>query len=155
MVIPLPLSLSGLSNDLCVWCGKIEEGRKITDVAKFDKALFSRLAEVIKTTGISVINRSTKDRYIVLSAKGTDAPQRSGSKSVSCCLQKRISRNLLQTFGRMRRLVGRLPRCNGLSITIGLNGDWACLFSENSVCHRIVDANFWRDLSSENSKTKN
>ncbi|GFX34976.1 transposable element Tcb1 transposase [Trichonephila clavipes] len=68
--------------------GKIEEGRKITDVAReFDVAhsVVSRLWKSLKTTGMCsrrhgrVDVRSTtpaEDRYIVLSAKkGTGAPQ--------------------------------------------------------------------------------
>ncbi|GFU06657.1 uncharacterized protein TNCV_4352541 [Trichonephila clavipes] len=67
--------------------GKIEEGRKITDVAReFDIAhsVVSRLWKSFKTTGMCSRRhgggrvRSTtpaEDRYIVLSAKGTGAPQ--------------------------------------------------------------------------------
>ncbi|GFU76090.1 hypothetical protein TNCV_677691 [Trichonephila clavipes] len=66
--------------------GKIEEGRKITDVAReFDIAhsVVSRLWKSFKTTGMCRRHwggrvRSTtpaEDRYIVLSAKGTGAPQ--------------------------------------------------------------------------------
>ncbi|GFU89653.1 transposable element Tcb1 transposase [Trichonephila clavipes] len=67
--------------------GKIEEGRKVTDVAReFDIAhsVVSRLWKHFKTTGICSRRhgggsvRSTtpaEDRYIVLSAKGTGAPQ--------------------------------------------------------------------------------
>ncbi|GFU89839.1 transposable element Tcb2 transposase [Trichonephila clavipes] len=67
--------------------GKIEEGRKITDVAReFDIAhsAISRLWKSFKTTGMCSRRhgggrvRSTtpaEDRYIVLSAKGTVAPQ--------------------------------------------------------------------------------
>ncbi|GFV43987.1 uncharacterized protein TNCV_1754351 [Trichonephila clavipes] len=70
--------------------GKIEEGRKITDVAReFDIAhsVVSRLWKSFKTTGMCNRRhgggrvRSTtpaEDRYIVLSAKGTGAPQLSG-----------------------------------------------------------------------------
>ncbi|GFV58475.1 uncharacterized protein TNCV_2116831 [Trichonephila clavipes] len=67
--------------------GKIEEGRKITDVAKeFDitHSVLSRLWKSFKTTGMCSRwhgggrVRSTmpaEDRYIVLSVKGTGAPQ--------------------------------------------------------------------------------
>ncbi|GFU64902.1 uncharacterized protein TNCV_785531 [Trichonephila clavipes] len=67
--------------------GKIEEGRKITDVAReFDIAhiVVSRLWKSFKTTGMCSRRhgggrvRSTtpsEDRYIVLSAKGTGALQ--------------------------------------------------------------------------------
>ncbi|GFX58642.1 hypothetical protein TNCV_418211 [Trichonephila clavipes] len=70
--------------------GKIEEGRKITDVAReFDIAhsVVSRLWKSFKTTGMCNRRhgggrvRSTtpaEDRYIVLSAKGTGTPQLSG-----------------------------------------------------------------------------
>ncbi|GFW64370.1 uncharacterized protein TNCV_273941 [Trichonephila clavipes] len=70
--------------------GKIEEGRKITDVAReFDIAhsVVSGLWKSFKTTGMCSRRhgggrvRSTtpaEDRYIVLSAKGTGAPQLSG-----------------------------------------------------------------------------
>ncbi|GFS81166.1 uncharacterized protein TNCV_1224161 [Trichonephila clavipes] len=67
--------------------GKIEEGRKITDVARgFDIAhsVVSRLWKSFKTTGMCSRRhgggrvRSTtpaEDRYIVLSAKGAGPPQ--------------------------------------------------------------------------------
>ncbi|GFU08794.1 uncharacterized protein TNCV_991391 [Trichonephila clavipes] len=67
--------------------GKIEEGRKIKDVAReFDIAhsVVSRLWKSFKTTGMCSRRhgggrvRNTmpaEDRYIVLSAKGTGAPQ--------------------------------------------------------------------------------
>ncbi|GFW71329.1 uncharacterized protein TNCV_537471 [Trichonephila clavipes] len=67
--------------------GKIEEGRKITDVAReFDIAhsVVSRLSKSFKTTGMCSRRhgggrvRSTtpeEDRYIVLSVKGTGSPQ--------------------------------------------------------------------------------
>ncbi|GFS70897.1 transposable element Tcb1 transposase [Trichonephila clavipes] len=73
--------------------GKIEEGRKITDVAReFDIAhsVISRLWKSFKTTGMCSRRhgrgrvRSTtpaEDRYIVLSAKGTGAPQLSADES--------------------------------------------------------------------------
>ncbi|GFW73883.1 uncharacterized protein TNCV_48721 [Trichonephila clavipes] len=80
--------------------GKIEEGRKITDVAReFDIAhsVVSRLWKSFKTTGMCSRRhgggrvRSTtpaEDRYVVLSAKRnrrTTAQQ--VAKSVSCCLR--------------------------------------------------------------------
>ncbi|GFV22154.1 hypothetical protein TNCV_235801 [Trichonephila clavipes] len=80
--------------------GKIEEGRKITDVAReFDIAhsVVSRLWKSFKTTGMYSRRhggrvRSTtpaEDRYIVLSAKKEQAHHSSaGGKSVSCCLRK-------------------------------------------------------------------
>ncbi|GFV40655.1 uncharacterized protein TNCV_2117311 [Trichonephila clavipes] len=67
--------------------GKIEEGRTITDVARvFDitHSVVSRLWKSFKTNGMCSRRyaggrvRSTtpaEDRYIVLSAKGTGAPQ--------------------------------------------------------------------------------
>ncbi|GFT33820.1 HTH_Tnp_Tc3_2 domain-containing protein [Trichonephila clavipes] len=92
--------------------GKIEEGRKITDVAReFDIAhsVVSRLWKSFKTTGMCSRRhgggrvRSTtpaEDRYIVLSAKRnrrTTAQQ--VAKSVSCCLRKAdLPKNCCQTF---------------------------------------------------------
>ncbi|GFV52735.1 transposable element Tcb2 transposase [Trichonephila clavipes] len=96
---------------------KIEEGRKITDVAReFDIAhsVVSRLWKSFKTTGMCSRRhgggrvRSTtpaEDRYIVLSAKRTGAPRLSSTV---------------------------LPVCNGVvSITIGLNRT-GVLFSDES-----------------------
>ncbi|GFW92740.1 transposable element Tcb2 transposase [Trichonephila clavipes] len=81
--------------------GKIEEGRKITDVAReFDIAhsVVSWLWKSFKTTGMCSRRhgggrvRSTtpaEDRYIVLSAKKEEAHHSSaGGKSVSSCLRK-------------------------------------------------------------------
>ncbi|GFS62932.1 transposable element Tcb2 transposase [Trichonephila clavipes] len=81
--------------------GKIEKGRKITDVAReFDIAhsVVSRLWKSFKTTGMCSRRhggggvRSTtpaEDRYIALSAKKEQAHHSSaGGKSVSCCLRK-------------------------------------------------------------------
>ncbi|GFT09451.1 transposable element Tcb1 transposase [Trichonephila clavipes] len=92
--------------------GKIEEGRKITDVAReFDIAhsVVSRLWKSFKTTGMCSRRhgggrlRSTtpaEDRYIVLSAKKnrrTTAQQ--VAKSVSSCLRKAdLLKNCCQTF---------------------------------------------------------
>ncbi|GFY06711.1 hypothetical protein TNCV_3525671 [Trichonephila clavipes] len=89
--------------------GNIEEGRKITDVAReFDIAhsVVSRLWKSFKTTGMCSRRhgggrvRSTtpaEDRYIAYQQKGTGAPQL--SKSVSCCLRKAdLPKNCCQTF---------------------------------------------------------
>ncbi|GFV90892.1 hypothetical protein TNCV_2324611 [Trichonephila clavipes] len=80
--------------------GKIEEGRKIADVAgEFDIAhsVVSRcgshlkLLECIRRHGGGRVRSTTpaEDRYIVLSAKTEQAHHSSaGGKSVSCCLRK-------------------------------------------------------------------
>ncbi|GFX46835.1 transposable element Tcb2 transposase [Trichonephila clavipes] len=102
--------------------GKIEEGRKITDVAReFDIAhsVVSRLWKSFKTTGMCSRRhgggrvRSTtpaEDRYIVLSAKKEQAHDSSaGGKSVSCCLRKA---DLPKTVARRLRgggLYARIP----------------------------------------------
>ncbi|GFW32694.1 uncharacterized protein TNCV_3679421 [Trichonephila clavipes] len=77
--------------------GKIEEGRKITDVAsEFDIAhsVVSRLWKSFKTTGMCSRRHggdrvrsttSAEDRYIVPSAKRNSSE---GGKSDSCCLRK-------------------------------------------------------------------
>ncbi|GFW86803.1 transposable element Tcb1 transposase [Trichonephila clavipes] len=88
---------------------------KITHVSReFDIAhsVVSRLWKSFKTTGMcsrwhggGCVRSTTpaEDRYIVLSAKGTGAPQSSaGGKSVSCCLRKA---DLPKTVA--RRLRGR------------------------------------------------
>ncbi|GFY01990.1 transposable element Tc3 transposase [Trichonephila clavipes] len=116
--------------------GKIEEGRKITDVARaFDIAhsVVSRLWKSFKTTGMCSRRhgggrvRSTtpaEDRYIVLyQQKGTGAPQLSSTI---------------------------LPVCNGVvSITISTEQDCACVlfsdesrFSLSSDCRRQL---IWRE----------
>ncbi|GFS68715.1 transposable element Tcb2 transposase [Trichonephila clavipes] len=91
--------------------GKIEEGRKITDVAReFDIAhsVVSRLWKSFKTTGMCSRRhgggrvRSTtpaEDRYIVISKKEQAHHSSSGGKSVSCCLRKAdLPKNCCQTF---------------------------------------------------------
>ncbi|GFV79785.1 uncharacterized protein TNCV_1726101 [Trichonephila clavipes] len=93
--------------------GKIEEGRKITDVARvFDIAnsIVSRLWKSFKTTGMCSRRhgggrvRSTtpaEDRYIVLyiSKKEQAHHSSAGGKSVSCCLRKAdLPKNCYQTF---------------------------------------------------------
>ncbi|GFT89264.1 hypothetical protein TNCV_4385751 [Trichonephila clavipes] len=92
--------------------GKIEEGQKITDVAReFDIAhsVVSGLWKSFKTTGMCSRRhgggrvRSTtpaEDRYIVLSVKKEQAYHSSvGDKSVSCCLRKAdLPKNCCQTF---------------------------------------------------------
>ncbi|GFS86051.1 hypothetical protein TNCV_1583021 [Trichonephila clavipes] len=92
--------------------GKIEEGRKITDVAReldIAHSVVSRLWKSFKTTGMCSRRhgggrvRSTtpaEDRYIVLSAKKEQAHHSSaGGKSVSCCLRKAdLPKNCCQTF---------------------------------------------------------
>ncbi|GFX54886.1 hypothetical protein TNCV_3318031 [Trichonephila clavipes] len=92
--------------------GKIEEGRKITDVAReFDIAhsVVSRLWKSFKTTGMCSsrhgegrVRRTTlpEDRYIVLSAKKEQSHHSSaGGKSLSCCLRKAdLPKNCCQTF---------------------------------------------------------
>ncbi|GFY08067.1 transposable element Tcb2 transposase [Trichonephila clavipes] len=115
--------------------GKIEEGRKITDVAReFDIAhsVVSRLWKSFKTTGMCSrwhgggrVRSTTpvEDRYIILSAKGTGAPQLSSTV---------------------------LTVCNGVvSITILTEQDWACVlfsdesrFSLSSDCRRQL---IWRE----------
>ncbi|GFW29248.1 cubilin [Trichonephila clavipes] len=84
--------------------GKIEEGRKITDVAReFDIAhsVVSRLWKSFKTTGTcsrphggGPVRSTTpaEDRYIVLSAKGTGAPQLSRFSLSSDCRRQLIWR---------------------------------------------------------------
>ncbi|GFY27306.1 transposable element Tcb2 transposase [Trichonephila clavipes] len=104
--------------------GKIEEGRKITDVAReFDIAhsVVSRLWKSFKTTGMCSrrhgggrLNNSTtpaEDRHIVLSAKKEQAHHSSaGGKSVSCCLRKAdLPKNCCQTFDGGGGLYARRP----------------------------------------------
>ncbi|GFX27733.1 uncharacterized protein TNCV_3662201 [Trichonephila clavipes] len=92
--------------------GMIEEGRKITDIAReFDIAhsVVSRLWKSFKTTGMCSRRhgrgrvRSTtpaEERFIVLSPKKEQAHHSSASgKSVSCCLRKAdLPNNCCQTF---------------------------------------------------------
>ncbi|GFW89421.1 HTH_Tnp_Tc3_2 domain-containing protein [Trichonephila clavipes] len=151
--------------------GKIEEGRKITDVAReFDIAhsVVSRQWKSFKTTGMCSRRhgggrvRSTKpaeDRYIVLSAKRnrrTTAQQvanqflAASGKQIS---RKTVARRLRGGGLYARRPVVCVPLnrqhrtsvCNGVvSITIGLNRTGHAYYSQmrvGSVCHRIVDAN--------------
>ncbi|GFX41130.1 hypothetical protein TNCV_2218281 [Trichonephila clavipes] len=96
----------------CRIIGKIEEGRKITDVAReFDIAhsVVSQLWKSFKTTGMCSRRhgggrvRSTtpaEDRYIVYISKKEQAHHSSaGGKSVSCCLRKAdLPKNCCQTF---------------------------------------------------------
>ncbi|GFS68829.1 hypothetical protein TNCV_409121 [Trichonephila clavipes] len=95
--------------------GKIEEGRKITDVAReFDIAhsIVSRLWKSFKTTGMCSRRhgggrvRSTtpaEDIYHPISKKEQAHHSSVGGKSVSCCLRKAdLPKNCCQTFeGRM------------------------------------------------------
>ncbi|GFU26337.1 transposable element Tc1 transposase [Trichonephila clavipes] len=151
--------------------GKIEEGRKITDVAReFDIAhsVVSRLWKSFKTTGMCSRRhggggvRSTtpaEDRYIVLSAKRN---RRTTSQQVAnqflAASGKQISRKTVARRLRGGGLYARrpvvcapltdstvVPVCNGVvSITIGLNRTGHAYYSQmrvGSVCHRIVDAN--------------
>ncbi|GFU85515.1 transposable element Tc1 transposase [Trichonephila clavipes] len=138
----------------CRIIGKIEEGRKITDVSrKFDIAhsVVSRLWKSFKTTGMCNRRhgggrvRSTtpaEDRYIVLSAKRN---RRTTAQQVAnqflTASGKQISRKIVA-----RRLRGgglysrrpvvcvpltRLPVCNGVvSITIGLNRTGHAYYSQ-------------------------
>ncbi|GFX22557.1 transposable element Tc1 transposase [Trichonephila clavipes] len=151
--------------------GKIEEGRKITDVAReFDIALsvVSRLWKSFKTTGICSRRhgggrvRSTtpaEERYTILSAKRnrrTTAQQvanqflAASGKQIS---RKTVARRLRGGGLYARRPVVCVPLtrqhrtgvCNGVvSITIGLNRTGHAYHSQmrvGSVLHRIVDAN--------------
>ncbi|GFV61325.1 transposable element Tcb1 transposase [Trichonephila clavipes] len=149
---------------------KIEEGRKITNVAReFDIAhsVVSRLWNSFKTTGMCSRARggrvrsttSEEDRYIVLSAKRnrrTTAQQ--VAKSVSCCLRKAdnpktVARRLRGGGLYARRLVVCVPltkqhRTAHLQWCREHHNcteqDWACvLFSDESrfSLSRIVDAN--------------
>ncbi|GFV85628.1 HTH_Tnp_Tc3_2 domain-containing protein [Trichonephila clavipes] len=151
--------------------GKIEEGRKITDVAReFDIAhnVVSRLWKSFKTTGMCSrrhgggrVRNTTpaEDRYIVLSAKRkrhTTAQQ--VANSFLAASGKQISRKTVARRLRGGGLYARrpavcvpltnitiLPVCNGVvSITIGLNRTEHAYYSQmrvGSVSHRIVDAN--------------
>ncbi|GFT51746.1 transposable element Tcb1 transposase [Trichonephila clavipes] len=131
--------------------GKIEEGRKITNVAReFDIAhsVASRLWKSFKTTGMCSRRHGggrvryttpTEDRYIVLSAKRnrrTTAQQVANQFLVAS--RKKISRKLLPDVWEEGRTIRTqtgcvcpidldrtvLPVCNGVvSITIGLLQD--------------------------------
>ncbi|GFW41853.1 uncharacterized protein TNCV_5631 [Trichonephila clavipes] len=151
--------------------GKIEEGRKITDVAReFDIAhsVVSRLWKSFNTTGMCSRRhgggrvRSTtpaEDRFIVLSAKRN---RRTTAQQVAnqflAASGKQISRKTVARRLRGGGLYARRPvvcvpltrqhrnaRFNGVvSITIGLNRTGYAYYSQmrvGSVCHRIVDAN--------------
>ncbi|GFS61907.1 transposable element Tc1 transposase [Trichonephila clavipes] len=148
--------------------GKIEEGRKITHVAReFDIAhsVVSRLWKSFKTTGMCSRRhgggrvRSTtpaEDRYIVLSAKGTGAPQLSGWQ-ISFLLpqeRKQISRKIVARRLRGEGLYARRPVvCVPLTRQHRTARLQWCREHHNwteqdysqmrvgSVCHRIVDAN--------------
>ncbi|GFS83037.1 transposable element Tcb1 transposase [Trichonephila clavipes] len=101
----------------CPIFGKIEEGRKITDVArKFDIAysVVSRLWKSYKTTGMCSRrhgegrNRSTtpaEDKYIVLSAKGN-----------KCTTAQQVANQFLAASGKQisRNTVARRLRGGGL-----------------------------------------
>ncbi|GFY32133.1 hypothetical protein TNCV_2622701 [Trichonephila clavipes] len=91
--------------------GKIEEGRKITDVAReFDIAhsVVSRLWKSFKTTGMCSRRhgggrvRSTtpaEDIYRPIKKKEQAPHSSAGSKSVSCCLRKAdLPKNCCHTF---------------------------------------------------------
>ncbi|GFX55418.1 hypothetical protein TNCV_267081 [Trichonephila clavipes] len=106
--------------------GKIEERRKITDVARGSStsltALFHLAVKSFKTTGMcsrrnggSRVRSTTtaEDRYIVLSAKRNRriTAQQVG-KSVSCCLGKQISQKTVAR--RLRRGGGTALRMQSL-----------------------------------------
>ncbi|GFV74458.1 hypothetical protein TNCV_5129001 [Trichonephila clavipes] len=91
--------------------GKIEEGRKITDVAReFDitHSVVSRLWKSFKTTGMCSRRhgggrvRSTtpaEDIYRPISKKEQAHHRSAGGKSVSCCLRKAdLPKNCCQTL---------------------------------------------------------
>ncbi|GFX91343.1 transposable element Tcb1 transposase [Trichonephila clavipes] len=144
--------------------GKIEEGRKITDVAReFDIAhsVVSRLWKSFNTTGMCSRRhgggrvRSTtpaEDRYIVLSAKRN---RRITAQQVAnpflAASGKQISRKTVARRLRGGGLYARRPvvcvpltRHRVVSITIGLNRTEHAYYSQmrvGSVCHRIVVAN--------------
>ncbi|GFY01284.1 transposable element Tcb2 transposase [Trichonephila clavipes] len=132
--------------------GKIEEGRKITDVAReFDitHSVVSRLWKSFKTTGMCSRRhgrgrvRSTtpaEDRYIVLSAKRnrrTTAQQ--------------VANQFLAASGKQisRKTVARRLRGGGLYARRPVVCDWACVlfsdesrFSLSSDCRRQL---IWRE----------
>ncbi|GFS95252.1 uncharacterized protein TNCV_2630821 [Trichonephila clavipes] len=93
--------------------GKIEKGRKITDVARefnIAHSVVSRLWKSFKTTGMCSIRhgrgrvRSTRDAcrreiYRPISKKEQEHHSSAGGKSVSCCLRKAdLPKNCCQTF---------------------------------------------------------
>ncbi|GFT35626.1 transposable element Tcb2 transposase [Trichonephila clavipes] len=102
--------------------GKIEEGRKITDVARefdIDHSVVSRLWKSFKTTGmcsrrrgevVLEVRRLQKTDISSYQQKGTGAPQLSGGKSVSCCLRKAdLPKNCCQTFEGRRTIRTQRP----------------------------------------------
>ncbi|GFU86356.1 retrovirus-related Pol polyprotein from transposon 297 [Trichonephila clavipes] len=102
--------------------GKIEEGRKITNVAReFDIAhsVVSRLWKSFKTTGMCKrrhgeveleVRRLRKYRYIVYQQKEQAHHSSAGGKSVSCCLRKAdLPKNCCQTFEGRERLYAHRP----------------------------------------------
>ncbi|GFU73988.1 hypothetical protein TNCV_2704281 [Trichonephila clavipes] len=141
--------------------GKIEEGRKITNVAReFDIAhsVVSRLWKSFKTTGmcsrrhgevVLEVRRLQKKRiYRPISKRNGRTTAQRVAKSVSCCLRKAdLPKNCCQTFeGRRtyaRRPVVCIPLtrqhrtavCNGVvtSITIGLNRTGHAYYSQMRV----------------------
>ncbi|GFS79564.1 hypothetical protein TNCV_2370621 [Trichonephila clavipes] len=151
--------------------GKVEEGRKITDVAReFDitHSVVSRLWKSFKTTGmcsrrhgevVLEVRRLQKTDISSYQQKEQAHHSSAGGKSVSCCLMKAdLPKNCCQTFEGRRTIrtqtccVSPLTRqhrtarlCNGVvSITIELNRTGHAYYSQmrvGSVCHRIVDAN--------------
>ncbi|GFU70272.1 hypothetical protein TNCV_904141 [Trichonephila clavipes] len=90
--------------------GKIEEGRKITDVAReFDIAhsVVSRLWKSFKTTGMCTrrcgswykYDACRRQIYRPISKKELGHPISVGGKSVSCCLRKAdLPKNCCQTL---------------------------------------------------------
>ncbi|GFV14490.1 hypothetical protein TNCV_166171 [Trichonephila clavipes] len=91
--------------------GKIEEGRKITDVAReFDIAhsVVSRLWKSFKTTGmcsrrhgevVLEVRRLQKTDISSYQQKEQTQHSSAGGKSVSCCLRKAdLPKNCCQTF---------------------------------------------------------
>ncbi|GFV00417.1 transposable element Tcb1 transposase [Trichonephila clavipes] len=148
--------------------GKIEEGRKITDVAReFDitHSVVSRLWKSFKTTGMCSRRhgegrvRSTtpaEDRYIVLSAKRnrrTTAQQvanqflaaSEADLPKNCCRRLRIytlyaRRPVVCVPLTRQHRTARLQWCRE---HLGLNRTGHAYYSQTvgSVCHRIVDVN--------------
>ncbi|GFT48735.1 transposable element Tcb2 transposase [Trichonephila clavipes] len=135
--------------------GKIEERRKITDVAReFDIAhsVVSQLWKSFKTTGMC----SRRHGEVVLEVHYSS----SGGKSVSCCLRKAdLPKNCCQTFEGRRTIRTRPVVCvplNRQHRTARLQWcrehhnwteqDWACSdesrFSRSSDCRRQL---IWRE----------
>ncbi|GFX07835.1 hypothetical protein TNCV_4161041 [Trichonephila clavipes] len=97
--------------------GKIEEGRKITEVAReFDIAhsVVSRLWKSFKTTGmcsrrhgevVLEVRRLQKTDISSYQQKEQAHHSSAGGKSVSCCLRKAdLPKNCCQTFERRRTI---------------------------------------------------